>query len=71
MQQNQYQFKKIVENIKNKQGRGTELVSLYIPNGTQIHEITHELRDEFSQASNIKSRITRLNVQSVIRSLLS
>lgn len=71
MQQSQYQFKKIVEDIKSKQGRDTELVSLYIPYNTQIHEVTSHLRDEFSQASNIKSRITRLNVQSVIKSLLS
>jgi peptide chain release factor subunit 1 len=71
MQYSQYNFKKTIEDIKNKHGRGTELVSLYIPHGTQIHEVSSHLRDELGQALNIKSRVTRLNVQSVIQSLLS
>ncbi len=66
-----YEFKRTLEILRDKHGRGTELISLYIPHDKQIHEVTAQLREEFSQASNIKSRVTRQNVQSAIESLLS
>jgi peptide chain release factor subunit 1 len=66
-----YEFKKRLEALKEKHGRGTELISLYIPQDKQISDITSQLREEYGQASNIKSRLTRTNVQSAIDSLLS
>jgi len=57
--------------LRSKRGRGTELISLYIPHDKQIHEVVAQLREEYGQASNIKSRVTRQNVQSAIESLLS
>jgi peptide chain release factor subunit 1 len=66
-----YEFKRTLEALRDKHGRGTELISLYIPHDKQISDITSQLREEFGQASNIKSRVTRQNVQSAIESLLS
>ncbi len=66
-----YEFKRTLEVLRSKRGRGTELISLYIPHDKQIHEVVAQLREEFGQASNIKSRVTRQNVQSAIESLLS
>jgi peptide chain release factor subunit 1 len=66
-----YEFKRTLEALRNKHGRGTELISLYIPHEKQIHEVSSQLREEFGQASNIKSRVTRQNVTGAIESLLS
>jgi len=66
-----YEFKRTLEALRNKHGRGTELISLYIPHDKQIHEVANHLREEFGQASNIKSRVTRQNVTGAIESLLS
>ncbi|MHC1576872.1 MAG: peptide chain release factor aRF-1 [Methanosarcinaceae archaeon] len=66
-----YEFKKKLENLRTKKGRGTELVSLYIPPDKQISDITSQLKIEHGQASNIKSKLTRTNVQGAIDSLLS
>ncbi len=52
--------------LRNKRGRGTELISLYIPAGRQISEVAENLREEHGKASNIKSRTTRKNVQEAI-----
>lgn len=66
-----YEFKKKLEDLRTKKGRGTELVSLYIPPDKQISDITSQLKIEYGQASNIKSKLTRTNVQGAIDSLLS
>ncbi|ADE35543.1 peptide chain release factor aRF-1 [Methanohalophilus mahii] len=66
-----YEFKKKLESLRNKKGRGTELISLYIPPDKQLSDVTSQLKTEHSQASNIKSKVTRTNVQSAIDSLLS
>ena len=66
-----YEFKRTLEALRDKKGRGTELISLYIPHDKQIHEVASQLREEFGQASNIKSRVTRQNVTGAIESLLS
>ncbi|MCK5628151.1 peptide chain release factor 1, partial [Candidatus Bathyarchaeota archaeon] len=50
----------------NKEGRGTELISLYVPPGKQISDALNTLRDEYGTASNIKSTTTRKNVQDAI-----
>jgi len=52
--------------LASKEGRGTELISLYVPPDRQIHEVTTNLREEHGTASNIKSRTTRKNVQEAI-----
>lgn len=66
-----YEFKKMLERLEAKEGSGTELISLYIPPDKQIYDVTAQLRDEFGQCANIKSKQTKTNVQSAISSILS
>ncbi|NYT04835.1 MAG: peptide chain release factor 1 [Methanomicrobiales archaeon] len=66
-----YEFKKTLEKLALKEGSGTELITIYIPPDKQIHDVTAQLRDEFGQCANIKSKQTRTNVQSAISSVLS
>ncbi len=66
-----YEFKKMLERLAEKEGSGTELITLYIPPDKQIYDVTAQLRDEFGQCANIKSKQTRTNVQSAISSILS
>ncbi|WP_292393800.1 peptide chain release factor aRF-1 [Methanoculleus sp. UBA303] len=66
-----YEFKKTLERLAEKEGSGTERITLYIPPDKQIYDVTAQLRDEFGQCSNIKSKQTRTNVQSAISSILS
>jgi peptide chain release factor subunit 1 len=65
-----YLFKRKLEEIEAAEGRGTELVSLYIPPGRQVSDVTNYLRNELSQSSNIKSKSTRKNVSAAIESIL-
>ena len=52
--------------LRGKKGRGTELISLYVPPGRQVSEVMETLRDEHGKASNIKSRTTRGHVQEAL-----
>jgi len=63
-------FKKKIKEIKNHVGRHTELISLYIPNGTDRSSIMNQLTQEISQSSNIKSPTTRKNVQTALKKLI-
>ena len=66
-----YEFRRSLEEVKKLSGRGTELISLYIPPSKQISDVASYLRNEYSQSSNIKSSSTRKNVQGAISSILS
>lgn len=66
-----YLFKRKLEEIEGAEGRGTELVTLYVPPGKQVSEVTNYLRSELSQSSNIKSKSTRKNVMSAIESIMA
>jgi peptide chain release factor subunit 1 len=61
-----FRLKKTLNTLADKEGRGTELVSLYVPFGKQISEVMNMLKDEYGTASNIKSTTTRKNVQEAI-----
>jgi peptide chain release factor subunit 1 len=61
-----FRLRKTLATLAGKEGRGTELVSLYVPPGKQISDVINMLRDEYGTASNIKSTTTRKNVQEAI-----
>jgi len=61
-----FRLKRTLESLASKEGRGTELISLYVPPEKRVHEVMGNLRDEYGTASNIKSRVTRKNVQEAI-----
>jgi peptide chain release factor subunit 1 len=63
-------LRRLVRILKSKEGRGTELISLYIPAGRQISEVANLLREEYSQAGNIKDRTTRHHVQEALTSIM-
>jgi peptide chain release factor subunit 1 len=62
----QFRLRKTLDTLARKEGRGTELVSLYVPPGKQISDAMSMLRDEYGTASNIKSTTTRKNVMDAI-----
>lgn len=59
-------MKKALDTLAHKEGRGTELVSLYVPPDRQISEVVSMLKQEYGTAANIKSDTTRKNVQDAI-----
>jgi peptide chain release factor subunit 1 len=61
-----FRLKRNLERLASREGRGTELVSLYVPPGRQISEAVAMLNNEYGTASNIKSTTTRKNVQDAI-----
>ena len=61
-----FRLKRELNTLASKQGRGTELVSLYVPPGRQISDVISMLKEEWGTASNIKSNTTRKNVQDAI-----
>ena len=65
-----YEFKRTIKELADKKGRGTELVSVYIPPGKQISDVAKHMREELSQSANIKSKSTKKNVQSAIEVIM-
>jgi len=57
-----YRLRKTLEELSDKSGRGTELISLYVPPKKALHEVINGLREEQGTADNIKSDLTRTHV---------
>ncbi len=57
-----YKIRKTLEELSQQSGRGTELITVYIPKGQQLHEVMTQLREEQGTADNIKSDLTRTHV---------
>jgi peptide chain release factor subunit 1 len=57
-----YKLRKTLEDLSDKSGRGTELISLYMPPKKALHEVINGLREEQGTADNIKSDLTRTHV---------
>ncbi len=66
-----FQLKRQLRKLEEYRGSGTELISVYIPSGSPIHEMGNKLREEMSQASNIKSKSTKLNVLGALERILN
>lgn len=60
-------FKKKLRKMSAFKGKGTELISLYLPPEVDRSLVTGQLTEEMSQSSNIKSPTTRKNVQGALR----
>jgi peptide chain release factor subunit 1 len=61
-----FRLRKTLQALASKEGRATELITMYVPPGKQISDAINMLRDEYGTASNIKSTTTRKNVQEAI-----
>ncbi|MFH1520605.1 MAG: peptide chain release factor aRF-1 [Candidatus Micrarchaeota archaeon] len=66
-----YHLRKQLRVLEQFHGSGTELISVYIPAGSAVHEMSSKLREEMSQASNIKSKSTKLNVLGALERIMN
>jgi len=65
-----YRFKRLIEDLEGKRGKGTELISVYIAPDSDLAKVTQQLRDEQGTASNIKSKGTRKNVLGALERII-
>ncbi|MBI4399734.1 peptide chain release factor 1 [Candidatus Micrarchaeota archaeon] len=65
-----YELRKKLKMLKSIRGSGTELISLYIPPSYPVAEASNKLKEEHGQASNIKSKSTRTNVQAALEKIV-
>ncbi|MFB6095407.1 MAG: peptide chain release factor 1, partial [Halodesulfurarchaeum sp.] len=54
-----YEFRKVIEELTEYSGTGTQLVTIYVPPDMQISDVVAHVTQEHSEASNIKSKDTR------------
>jgi peptide chain release factor subunit 1 len=64
-----YEFKKVIEELREYEGSGTQLVTIYVPPERMISDVVAHVTQEHSEASNIKSKDTRTNVQDALKSI--
>jgi len=64
-----YEFKKVIEELQDYRGSGTQLVTIYIPEDKKVSDVVAHVTQEHSEASNIKSKETRTNVQDALKSI--
>jgi peptide chain release factor subunit 1 len=64
-----YEFRKVIEELKEYRGSGTQLVTIYVPPDRLISDVVAHVTQEHSEASNIKSKDTRTNVQDALKSI--
>jgi peptide chain release factor subunit 1 len=64
-----YEFRRVIEELQDYSGSGTQLVSIYVPEDRQISDVAAHITQEHSEASNIKSKQTRTAVQDALTSL--
>ncbi|AKG92577.1 peptide chain release factor subunit 1 {aeRF-1} [Geoglobus ahangari] len=65
-----YEFRRKLEELEKYKGRGTELITLYIPPDKNLADVASQLRNELSQAQNIKSKQTRTHVMAGLEAIL-
>ena len=64
-----YEFRRVLEELKEFEGSGTQLVTIYVPEDRQISDVVAHVTQEHSEASNIKSKQTRTAVQDALTSI--
>jgi len=63
-------FKKKLKMLEAIKGRHTELITQYIPPGTDRSTVMNQLSEEVNQSGNIKSASVRKNVQGALRKII-
>jgi peptide chain release factor subunit 1 len=64
-----YEFRRVIEELNEFEGSGTQLVTIYVPEDRQVSDVVAHVTQEHSEASNIKSKQTRTNVQDALTSI--
>ncbi|MDI6798603.1 MAG: LAGLIDADG family homing endonuclease [Candidatus Aenigmarchaeota archaeon] len=59
-----------MKELEKIRGRHTELVSVYIPSGSNLQEVASMLREEYSLAQNVKDKTVRKNVMSALEKII-
>jgi peptide chain release factor subunit 1 len=65
-----YQFRRLLDELASKRGRGTELISVYITPDFDLNKVVQQLREEQGTAANIKSKSTRKNVIGALEKII-
>jgi len=66
----EYKLKKIMKTLEKIKGRHTELVTVYVPAGYSLHEVSNQLKQEQGTADNIKSKAVRKNVTTALDKII-
>ncbi|MDQ3837983.1 MAG: peptide chain release factor aRF-1 [Thermoproteota archaeon] len=61
-----YKLTKMLNQLGNISGHGTELVTVYVPPKRPLYDVIAQLKNEAGTASNIKSDLTRTHVQDAL-----
>eukprot|EP00917_Polyrhabdina_sp_WS-2016_P009710 GHVP01021387.1.p1 GENE.GHVP01021387.1~~GHVP01021387.1.p1 ORF type:complete len:408 (+),score=87.26 GHVP01021387.1:392-1615(+) len=61
-----WRMKRLLKALDSSRGNGTSMISLVLPPKEQIGKTMQKLTEEYGTATNIKSRVNRLSVQSAI-----
>lgn len=64
------ELEELVNLLGNIRGSHTELVTVLIPSGTNIHQVSNQLAAEAGTAENIKSKATRTAVVSALETII-
>ncbi len=62
MEEHIYKLKKLLEELEQKKGRHTEMVSVYIPKGSNLQDAINMVAQERTLTENVKSKTVRNNV---------
>ena len=68
--QEKMHLKKLLKDLRSQKALHTEFVTVYIPAGYELTKITNHLAEEQGTASNIKSAVTRKNVQAALEKMI-
>jgi peptide chain release factor subunit 1 len=69
-EKHRYKLKKFIKELENFKGRGTELVSVYVPAEYDLNKIATHIAQEQGTATNIKSKQTRDNVINALEKII-
>lgn len=70
METGHIKLKKLLQELEEKKGRHTELVSVYVPAGFSLNEINSLLANEISLTQNVKSKAVRKNVTDALTKIV-
>ncbi len=65
-----YELEELIKELESYRGRHTELISVYVPAGTSLTQVSKQLEDEKGTATNIKSTSTRKNVIDALEKII-
>jgi len=70
MEEKTYRLKKLIKELESTKGRHTQLVTVYVPAGYSISDISNQIKNEQGTAINIKSKGVRKNVVSALERIV-